>query len=97
MKPIKTLSILGEKWTITQTRSGGYFKSTKKQIGVDWKDPNHIEILIHEVLEYLLMRNLLRYYGHEASMEYVFILNHTEFCRVCKDLTNVLTENELIK
>ena len=96
MKILKTLRLFGEDWKVIAKRDGkNKFSYDKKTM---WLDTDHLEeCFFHELLELLMMDNYNRFYGQEGSMEYMFIMSHTDFSIVAEKLARVLRDNKLLK
>ncbi len=98
----KTLKIFGDTWKVTTYKNrnkdaGGSFSFEKKEIKINDRFKEFENILIHEILEAILLKNFCRFYGQEGSMEYHFFFTHTDFTKVAEMLAQVLKDNNLLK
>jgi hypothetical protein len=102
MKIPKKIKMFGYEWKVIigidkNKDGGGLFNWTKKIIKINRRYGDQDIILLHEIIEAILLENLVRYYGNEGNTEYKFIFNHTEFCKIVKDIYQILKDNDLLK
>lgn len=101
MKIPKTLKLFGYVWKvkieyIEEKDGGGSFNWKNKEISINNKYKEKECILLHEIIEAILVKDLTRYYGNEGNSEWKFMFNHTEFCKIVYDIYQVLKDNKLI-
>lgn len=101
MKIPKKIRFSGYNWKVILTKdknkdNGGSFSWKTKTININDRYDEAEIILFHEVIEAILTENLVRYYGNEGNTEYKFIFNHTEFCKIVKDIYQVFKDNKFI-
>lgn len=102
MKYPKTLRLFGYNWKLEivedkSKENGGSFNWSERKIVVNNRYGELYMILLHEIIESIMVRNLVRYYGNEGNSEFKFMFNHTEFCKIVDDIFQALQDNNLIK
>ena len=102
MKLPKKLRLLGYDWKVICTKddskdASGNFFWKKKKITINDKYGEAQAILLHEIVEAVMVKNLARYYGNEGNSEFRFIFNHTEFTKIVNDIFVALADNDLLK
>jgi hypothetical protein len=100
MKIPKKLKIFGDTWKVVFKKddgkdAGGSFSFKTKTIKINDRFGETENIIIHELLEAILLKNYCRFYGQEGAMEYVFHFNHTQFAIVAQQLAEILKNNKL--
>ena len=98
MKIPKTIKLLGYdfKVIVKKNLEGGKFSWSKREIEIGDKFLEKEEALLHELFEAIMVKRLNRYYTNEGGAEFIFIFNHTQFCRLMNDFYLVLKENNLL-
>lgn len=99
MRIPKKIKLLGYifKIKIVKDLEGGKFSWSKKQIEIGNKFLEKEEAFLHEIFEAIMVKRLNRYYTNEDGAEFIFIFNHTQFCRLMTDFYQVLKDNKLLK
>ena len=99
MKIPKTIKYLGYtfKVKIVKGLEGGKFSWMKKEIEIGDKFLEREETFLHELFEAVMVKRLVRYYTNEDGAEFMFIFNHTQFCRLMADFWQILKDNNLLK
>lgn len=98
MKIPKTIKLLGYNFKVKSVKDleGGRFDWERKEIEIGDKYSEKEEAFLHELFEAIMTKRYVRYYNNEKSSEYIFIFDHTQFCRLMHDFHQVLKENKLI-
>ncbi len=102
MKIPKTIKISGYNFKVIVENNntkdgGGSFSWSKKEIRINDRWDDKEITFFHEVIEAILVENLVRYYGNEGATEYKFMFNHTEFCKIVKDIYQILENNHFLR
>ncbi len=92
MRLPRKVIIDGKEWTVKKdpksNGGSGFNKNKTIIVGTEW-EADTLENFLHEVLEIILTQSYMGYYNIHTRYENgdkIFVMNHTQFEKVCSDL-----------
>lgn len=98
MRIPKTIKMFGFDWKviIDKKSEGGSLKWEEKEIKLGDRCGEAENIFLHEIMEAILLSHLHRYYTNDATSEYQFIFNHSEFVKIINHFYQIIKDNRII-
>jgi len=90
--------MFGYDWKIKLTKNcESHYNWNLKEIIISTKNKEEGIVFFHEILECMMTVLHYRYYGQEDSMEFKFILDHSDLHKVAQQLWIIFSDNKLLR